>query len=226
MKKFFIKKYNTIRSLELKENDFDNVPLILLFQTVVIRLQERIRGLLKFRKQVFVGIRVKVSGKKFLDLGKFVILGNFVSVECYSRKGLIIGDSVSIDDYAILKCSGSIREIGEGIQIGPRTSIGIRNYLHGGGGITIGTDCLFGPDVQLISSNHNFLETAQTIRSQRDTGSAIEIGDDVWIGAGAIVLAGVSIGSGAIVGAGSVVTKNVASRAIVAGIPATYIRSR
>jgi len=52
------------------------------------------------------------------------------------------------------------------------------------------------------------------------------IGNDVWIGAGAIVLAGVSIGDGAIVGAGSVVTKDVLPYHIVAGNPARFLRSR
>ena len=56
--------------------------------------------------------------------------------------------------------------------------------------------------------------------------SAVEVGHDVWIGHGAIVLPGRSIGTGAVVAAGAVVTKNVAPYAVVAGNPARVIRQR
>lgn len=56
--------------------------------------------------------------------------------------------------------------------------------------------------------------------------SQVELGHDVWIGQGAIVLPGISIGSGAVVGAGSVVTKDVEAYAIVAGVPARQLRWR
>lgn len=54
----------------------------------------------------------------------------------------------------------------------------------------------------------------------------INVGNDVWIGHGAIVISGVTIGNGAIVGAGSVVTKNVEDFAVVAGNPARFIKYR
>lgn len=54
----------------------------------------------------------------------------------------------------------------------------------------------------------------------------MNIGNDVWIGHGAIVLPGRSIGDGAVVAAGAVVTKDVAPYAIVAGTPARPIRRR
>ena len=52
------------------------------------------------------------------------------------------------------------------------------------------------------------------------------IEDDVWLGAGVIVLKGVRIGRGAVVGAGSVVTKNIESLAIVVGVPARVVGRR
>ena len=54
--------------------------------------------------------------------------------------------------------------------------------------------------------------------------SSIKIGNDVWIGSNATVLAGVTIGDGAIVAAGAVVTRDVAENTIVGGVPAKYIR--
>ena len=52
------------------------------------------------------------------------------------------------------------------------------------------------------------------------------IGDDVWIGAGSIILSGVTIGKGSVIAAGSVVTKNISKNSVVGGIPAKLIKKR
>lgn len=57
-------------------------------------------------------------------------------------------------------------------------------------------------------------------------GHVVEIGNDVWIGSGALLLPGVHIGDGAIIAAGAVVTKDVEPYAIVGGVPAKIIRKR
>jgi len=54
----------------------------------------------------------------------------------------------------------------------------------------------------------------------------VEVGHDVWIGHGAVVLPGVEIGTGAVIGAGSVVTRDVEPYTVVAGVPAALIRRR
>ena len=63
-----------------------------------------------------------------------------------------------------------------------------------------------------------------TRRAKWEAGAPITIGDNVWIGGGAIVLAGVSIGDNSIVGAGAVVTRDVPANVVAVGNPARVVR--
>ena len=76
------------------------------------------------------------------------------------------------------------------------------------------------------SANHVYADPSRTIREQGHSAASIVVGDDVWIGAHAAILAGVTIGNGAVVGAGAVVTHDVAPYTVVAGIPARVIKRR
>lgn len=106
-------------------------------------------------------------------------------------------------------------------------SIGKSAMFICGGGISIGNRVMIAHGARIISSGHRI--PADPLESMRFTGAysaAVDIADDVWIGAGAIVLPGVTIGAGAVVAAGAVVTRDVAERVIVGGVPATVLRSR
>ena len=98
-------------------------------------------------------------------------------------------------------------------------------YCHMLGDIRIGNDVMLGPKVTIWARDHGMRKDV-LMRLQSHEAAPITIGDDVWIGAGAIVLRGVQIGHGAVVGAGSVVTKNVPDWAVVAGVPAKIIKYR
>jgi acetyltransferase-like isoleucine patch superfamily enzyme len=90
------------------------------------------------------------------------------------------------------------------------------------GGIEIGDDVMIGPNVQLISSGH---PVDPAIRRSQVTIAPIRIGRGAWIAAGATVLQGVVVGDDAVVAAGAVVTKDVAPRTLVAGVPARFVRT-
>lgn len=107
--------------------------------------------------------------------------------------------------------------------------------------ITIGSGCYFNFGVTILDSfevsigNNVFLAPQVVIspvthpleaKNRRNlTGKKITIEDDVWIGAGAIILPGVTVHKGAVVGAGAVVREDVPENTVVAGIPAKYIKT-
>lgn len=88
--------------------------------------------------------------------------------------------------------------------------------------VRIGARTLLGPNVQIYCAEHH---RDAELRSQGlEIARPVTIGDDVWIGGAAVILAGVTIGDGAIVGAGSVVTRDVPPGATVVGNPARVMR--
>jgi acetyltransferase-like isoleucine patch superfamily enzyme len=114
------------------------------------------------------------------------------------------------------------------IQIGNRAFFNINCNINAsvGGRISIGSNCLFGPNVVIHSSNHRYDNILVPIVEQGHNCADIYIEDNVWLGANVIVLAGVTIGEGAIVAAGAVVTEDVPRFSIVGGVPAKFIKSR
>ena len=99
-------------------------------------------------------------------------------------------------------------------------------WLNCAGKITIGNYVNIGPRVIMHSANHNYEDTDRFIMQQGHTFKDIIIKDDVWICAGAIILAGVTIGKGAVVAAGAVVDKDVLPYHVVGGVPAKTIKIR
>lgn len=112
---------------------------------------------------------------------------------------------------------------------GSHTSIGPRTFVNFGvtaldvAPITIGADGQIGPGVQLLTAVHPIEPEAR--REGWQSGRPITIGDNVWIGGGAIICPGVTIGDDAIIGAGSVVTRDVPAGTIAVGNPARVTRS-
>ncbi|QCX38874.1 sugar O-acetyltransferase [Aureibaculum algae] len=88
--------------------------------------------------------------------------------------------------------------------------------------VTIGNRVMFGPNVQIYTATHPL--DAKTRASWLEFDKPITIGDDVWIGGGAIVCPGVTIGNGAVIAAGAVVTKDVKANVVVGGNPAKIIK--
>ncbi len=127
--------------------------------------------------------------------------------------------------------------IGEGTEIRPPLYVDYGSHLRMGARcfanfglvaldvapITIGDDVQIGPNVQLLTPTHPV--EPEPRRDKWEAAEPIAIGDNVWLGGGAIVLPGVTIGANAVVGAGSVVTRDVPANVVVVGNPARVVRS-
>lgn len=88
--------------------------------------------------------------------------------------------------------------------------------------IFLGDDCLVGPGCHIITAQHPV--SPRLRKNQLQFNKPIHIGNNVWLGAGAVILPGVTIGDNSIVAAGSVVTRDVEADVIVAGSPARVLR--
>ena len=108
------------------------------------------------------------------------------------------------------------------VIIGDHSRIGIHNTIIGP--VTIGNHVNLAQGITVTALNHNFDDTDKRIDEQGVSTKAVTIGDDVWIGANAVILPGVTIGRHAVVAAGAVVTKDVPDYCVVGGVPAKIIR--
>ena len=108
------------------------------------------------------------------------------------------------------------------MTIGNYTRIGIHCTVIGP--VCIGHHVNLAQGITVTALNHNFEDTSKRIDEQGISTKPVVIGDDVWIGANAVILPGVKIGTHSIVAAGAVVTKDVPKYSLVAGVPAKVIK--
>lgn len=108
---------------------------------------------------------------------------------------------------------------GRHIKIGPGVYVNAGCVILDSAEVCIGERTQIGPNVQIYCAEHHHDPTLRT-EGGLEIARAVSIGQRVWIGGGAIILAGVTIGDGAIVGAGAVVTRDVKPAQTVAGNPA------
>lgn len=112
-------------------------------------------------------------------------------------------------------------DYGSNIHLGTRVFFNFNCIVLDVCDVRIGDFTLFGPGVQILTPMHP-LDAA--LRREVEYGKPIEIGSDVWVGGGALILAGVHIGSRAVIGAGSVVTRDIPDGVFAAGNPCRVIR--
>ena len=112
-------------------------------------------------------------------------------------------------------------DYGSNIHLGTRVFFNFNCVVLDVCEVRIGDFTLFGPGVQILTPLHPF---DAALRRKQEFGKPIEIGADVWVGGGALLLAGVHVGSRTVIGAGSVVTHDLPEGVFAAGNPCRVIR--
>jgi len=180
-----------------------------------IKKCETLSNIILFVTNIFFVTILNIRGVKISYLGRYNFFSEInIESKTLIRKHCYLRGKLNIGKFSVLS---------HGVWI-----VGNNNT-----NTQIGKYTLIGPEVLIYSYNHvtnhlsimkNFLKGFET-ESIETKGDTI-IGNDVWIGRRAIILAGVKIGDGSIIGAGAVVTKNVKPYSIVGGVPAKEIKKR
>lgn len=183
-----------------------------------------LRKLASFTKKVRYSYRsfsLKLRCSAFQDGISFagsVYCAEGVSIACTDGGEIYFGSNVSL-------CS-NVRIIAQGgrVVIGDNSHIGEGTIITSKQSVTIGQDALIAEYVVIRDQDHNL--ESDPVRQAGFTTAPIVIEDNVWLAAKSTVLKGVHIGAGAVVAAHALVNKDIAARAIVAGVPACKVSSR
>lgn len=182
--------------------------------TLLARARYR-RSILIYRQAHLVAASEAIEGSGRLSIGKRWEGQVAKPTELVVRPG----GRLRVDGNFVLHRGGSIR-------IGPRGCLTLGSgyiaddfHIECHNTVSIGDDVAIARCVSIMDTDHHELTGA------RSREGAVLIGDHVWIGANVTIVKGVTISEGAVVAAGSVVTRDVAVGALVAGVPARFVRN-
>lgn len=128
----------------------------------------------------------------------------------------------SLGDYSVIESFACINNAVGDIIIGNYTRIGLHNTIIGP--VTIGHHVNLAQGITVTALNHKFKNPDIRIDEQGVSTKPVVIGNDIWVGANAVILPGVTIGDHSVIAAGAIVTKDVPPHSLVAGVPAKVIK--
>jgi acetyltransferase-like isoleucine patch superfamily enzyme len=172
---------------------------------------------------------IKMFAARFLAPKPVVTLYYFVkyralismSSEVELTDKLSLGKGTSISSYTKIKISHGSLSIGERGRIGPGCFIS-----SGDAGLHIGKNFICGPNVCISSSNYITDQKDIHFEDQGMTSRGITIGNNVWIGAGSVILDGTVIGDNSVIVANSLVNRRFKPNVVIQGNPAKIILNR
>lgn len=184
----------------------------------VVRLRRREMRIIVGKKASVAlgrGCELQIGGRLRVAMTRKVMGTSLIELHDYAR--LTIEGGAEISD-------GCFVRIGEGasLTLGDGAFVNSGARISSNTSVTIGRGCMFGFDVVILDDDYHRVVIGG---APRPSQAPIRIGDNVWIGARAMVLKGVTIGPGSIVAAGTVVTEDVPPNSLVGGSPMKVLRS-
>jgi acetyltransferase-like isoleucine patch superfamily enzyme len=168
--------------------------------------------------------------RRFLTPGFVVTLRAYLRYGCLVSpkaeveitKNLSIGRKSVVGSFTKIKATDGPLRIGSHVEIANGVTITTHTK-----GVEIGDDCMLGPNVSIIGNNYRYDRLDVPIRLQEKISpKGIRLGNNVWIGAGCVILDGADIGSGTILTPNSVVSGKIPENSIAQGNPAKVIFTR
>jgi acetyltransferase-like isoleucine patch superfamily enzyme len=160
-----------------------------------------------------------------LEIDPTARVSHLADIEPSARGSLIrIGPHCVVDSFVKIKPAGGSGDL----IIGAHSVINSGCVLYTGNGLIIGSNVAIAANCTLAPTNHAYADASALIREQGFLPSrgGIRIGDDVWIGAGSVLLDGCVVEDGVVIGAGSLVRGTLQAYGVYAGTPLRRLRQR
>jgi acetyltransferase-like isoleucine patch superfamily enzyme len=144
-----------------------------------------------------------------------------IKAEVELTKNLRLGKGATISSFTKIKATNGL------LDIGKETGFATCCFVSAdAGGVKIGDYCIFGPNVNITSSNYVYDKLDVPFKNQGYVSKGVQIGNNVWVGAGTTILDGTVVGDNTIVVANSLLNRRYPSNCILQGNPAKVILKR
>lgn len=173
-------------------------------------------------RNVTFGSNVVLRHPRKIHLGNDVVIDDNVVLDAKGNdnEGLFIGNGVFVGRNTILSCKNG------DIVIDDNANLGFNSEIFSASRVRVGKNVLMAAYVYLVGGTHTFNRSDIPIIKQERSSQGIEVGDNSWLGAHAVVFDGVTVGRECIIGAGAVITLDIPDWKIAVGVPAKVVKDR
>lgn len=181
------------------------------------KLKKLVDGLIMNQTQTRPRWYIRLLAPLYQHRGRHSVIHSSVRMDTPPYRRFFLGKNSVIESFSCIN-----NAVGD-VVIGDYTRVGLHNTIIGP--VKIGNHVNLAQGITVTALNHTFTNPEKRIDEQGVSTTPVAIGDDIWIGANAVILPGVTIGEHSVVAAGAVVTKDVPPHSLVAGVPARIIKT-